>query len=212
MDVDLEKSFDTAVENARRTIRKLMTLQLGHFDSDVYNNQQIEEELVSASTAVQNVSNVMANARVDSRISKPIVDKWQSILDELESKLRGAINRHTYKSAREAISSTNSYSNQTGSQSTLQATANAIQEAELAELGISIEGIKSLASAVNKEVYSQKDMLANLDEKLNVNSSFLDSLVDRMAGFLRTKDPSLLRLVFYLTCLSSFLIFVLLII
>lgn len=82
----------------------------------------------------------------------------------------------------------------------------------MAELGISIEGIKSLASAVNKEVYSQKDMLANLDEKLNVNSSFLDSLVDRMAGFLRTKDPSLLRLVFYLTCLSSFLIFVLLII
>lgn len=61
---------------------------------------------------MQNVSNVMANARVDSRISKPIVDKWQSILDELESKLRGAINRHTYKSAREAISSTNSYSNQ----------------------------------------------------------------------------------------------------
>ncbi|GBE60465.1 syntaxin-plants SYP6 [Babesia ovata] len=230
VDAPRRDPYDEAENTVRKNIRKLIVLQ-----------SQVMEELsklpkhtrVSATTKGAELLTVCAGIESDIselqkvidtikrngekyRISAKIISSRQNTIDEFKSKLKSVRDRNEANdnAAANAASSTPSrlgnslveHQLQTQKQDLLEQ-----QDVQLSVLTTSAQSLQNNALAINTEVTTQNTLLRSVDEGFTETQLRLNAFSKRMAVFLDTNNPSLLKLVIMLSAIAILLLMVIIV-
>ncbi|ORM39352.1 uncharacterized protein BXIN_3064 [Babesia sp. Xinjiang] len=217
--------YDEAENTVRRNIRKLIVLQSQVLEElrTLPPNTSISStskgaELLNVCTGVENdigelqkvIDTIKAN-KDKYRIPPKVLAARQSTIDEFRSKIKGVHDRNQV-----ATHSSTSASRQFGSnlaQHQLQTQKDLLeqQDAHITVLSTSAQNLHANARAINVEVSSQNALLRSVDAGFEETQLRLNALSKRMAVFLDTNNPSLLKLVMTLLMIAIFLLLVIIV-
>lgn len=214
--------YDEAENKVRKNIRKLIVLQSQVLEElrSLPPNSQIEStkkgtELLTVCSGIerdigelQKVIDTIKTKPDKYRISTKIIAARQVTIDEFKSKIRGVRERNG--TAQPRVPNT---LNTSLAQHKLQTQKDILnqQDVQLSALNSSAHNLHNNAVAINVEVSNQNQMLLDVDGSFDEVQFRVHSLGKRMAIFLDTNNPSLLKLVIVLSTIAILLLLVIII-
>ncbi|CDR94372.1 hypothetical protein, conserved [Babesia bigemina] len=221
--------YDEAENTVRKNIRRLIVLQ-----------SQVMEELstlpkhtrVCATTKGAELLTVCAGIESDItelqkvidtirknekkyRISAKVIASRQTTIDEFRSKLKSVRDRNEANDNEVANAASSPPSNLGNSlvEHQLQTQKDLLeqQDVQLSVLTTSAQSLQNNALAINTEVTTQNELLRSVDEGFADTQLRLNAFSKRMAVFLDTNNPSLLRLVIMLFSIAVILLMVIIV-
>nr|BAN64183.1 hypothetical protein [Babesia bovis] len=219
-DMAMRDPYDEAENTVRKNIRKLILLQSQVLEelrtmppNTPLTSTSKGSELLNVCSAIerdiselQKVIDTISNNRERYRITKKIIAQRQSNIDEFRSKIKGVHDRNrqatTPDNPQPAICSSSFAQHQLMSQKDMLDQ----QDAHIIVLNASAQNLHQNARAINVEVTNQNALLSEVGDAFDETNLRLNALTKRMAVFLDTKNPSLLRLVITLFLISIVLL------
>ncbi|GFE54109.1 SNARE protein [Babesia ovis] len=216
--------YDEAENTVRRNIRKLIMLQ----------SQVLEElrtlppnthislttkggELLNVCNGIekdiselQKVIDTIKSNQAKYRIPSKTINQRQATIDEFRSKIKGVHDRN--RQATTTATATVSCSSALA-QHQLQTQKDLLdqQDVQLTVLNTSAQNLHSNARAINVELTSQNALLDDVNSSFDETQIRLNALGKRMAVFLETNNPSLLRLVITLSVIAIVLLMIIIV-
>ncbi|KAK1443477.1 hypothetical protein BgAZ_203530 [Babesia gibsoni] len=209
--------YDEAENKVRKNIRKVIVLQSQVLEElrSSGSNCTIEStskgpELLKVCSGIesdivelQKVIDAIKNKPEKYRISTKVVDARQSTINEFRSKIKGVRERNNAAQNKPSSSYGASLAQY---QLKNQREILEQQDVQLNALNSSASNLHDNAMAINVELTNQNRMLMGVDESFDETQFRLHSLGKRMAIFLDTNNPSLLKLVIILSSIAMFLL------
>ncbi|VWU49308.1 SNARE protein, putative [Hepatocystis sp. ex Piliocolobus tephrosceles] len=85
------------------------------------------------------------------------------------------------------------------------------QDNDLEELAESAERLHNAAITINAELKDQQRLLEELETEMDYSNEKMNFVTERISDFLKTKNSKVLSLILYLSAISFFLVFVLIV-
>ncbi|EKX73946.1 conserved hypothetical protein [Theileria equi strain WA] len=212
--------YDEAEAKVRKHIRKAIVLQsqLNTENRDSSSNvestakrtelQTICSRIESDIGELQKVIQAIENNPKRYKISKSLLESRKETIEEFKSKVKGIKSIGNAYGGRPGTSYSKDYS-----QAQLQYQQDVIsqQDMHIDQLHGSAYNLHTQAMAVNAEIKSQNRLINDIESGMEDTQLQIGTLGKKLARYLDTNNPSLLRLILILCAIASALVVVLLI-